>query len=480
MAAGDPRGWRQELMLRAVSRDIRCESVKELFEQHTACAGELQALRDRVKPAGLSTSDLDLPPGADKMQVDAAVARFENELKQKEQECLALESVVRDREEELEEKDQAYAVISRQAATLSEENADLKAQLDRMREQLQAKTSEAQRLTSDLQCAREADAAGLGGGDGVSRDGILAPSLPEKQSVLRKVHSAEITCVAAAGAQCEPLPRSLVVVGTCDGFVHLLDGDTAHPHASFPVSTRESPRIIDLDLSCGTGLLLAAGSDDALRLLDLRKQKQLHTLRGHLGALSACGFLRGGVHAFTASRDATVKLWDLEKGQTLRSVNTGGVAVTGADVHASSGVIIAGGADGSLTVWDPRISDAFSSPAPAHGGRAVVGVRVSPDGRTVLSQSEDGRLCITALDNMQTLLSLEGPRGGTSRPAFSPDGAHVLAQGTDRICCWDVSTGQLSVENKILGPTCVCWDLPQVVSGHRDGHVALWCAAAGS
>jgi len=128
--------------------------------------------------------------------------------------------------------------------------------------------------------------------------------------------------------QSAPLPCSLVAVGTKDGFVKLLDGETIRPHAHLSVS-RDLPKIVAVDLSQGTGLLIAASSDHALRLLDLRAQRLLHTMRGHIGALSACGFLRGGSTAFTASLDRTLKLWDLEKGQTLRSLPTS-CPVTGA------------------------------------------------------------------------------------------------------------------------------------------------------
>jgi len=462
------------------ARDHIVSGLEELHERYAETLRELQAARGRepgAAPAEPTTDGLELlQPAAAAGAQDAS--QLEYGLRMKEQELDALQLVLREREEELREKEQAHAAASRQATDLSRENAELQSQLVRTQEQLQAKTAEADRLMAELQRSREAEAAqqsvGLGG-----RVGVEAPAMPARQRVFRKIHGAELTCMAAAGMQSAPLPRSLVAVGTADGYVKLLDGETARLHAHLSVS-RDFPRLVAVDLSPGTGMLLAASADHALRLLDLRAQRLLHALRGHLGALSACGFLRGGSHAFTTSADRTVKLWDLERGQTLRSVPAS-AAVTAGGAHPSSGVIVVGHKDGGLAAWDPRASDSLAQPVPGHAGQGVVGVRVAPDGRSVLSQAEDGGVRTTTLGMMRPLLALEGPGpvAGPSPPAFSPDGAHVLARGTDSLHCWSADDGGRACVHETPEPVCVCWDLPQAVSAHRNGHAALWGTADG-
>merc|ERR1711924_303450 len=136
--------------------------------------------------------------------------------------------------------------------------------------------------------------------------------------------------------------------------------------------------------------------------------------------------------------------------------------------HASSsGIIATGHADGSISIFDPRASDALaaslSAPSTVHQGCAVVGVRVAPDARSMLSQAESGTLCLTAFDTMRKLHTLDGlgPVAGPSPPAFSPDGAYVLARSTDSICCWRASDGEKVCSSEAAQAVCVCWDLPQ-------------------
>jgi len=426
------------------------------------------------------------PPASQPPAVQELAKRLAKDmLRRKAQELDALQLLLLDREDELREKEQAHAVVCRQATLLGQENAELTAQLGRAREQLQARNAEAERLLAEVQRLREAggNSGTSSGSSGVSsgsrKEGALDTkelfAKPVSQKVWRKIHTAELTCVTAAGLQGDPLPRALVAIGTADGYVKLLDGVTGRLHAHLSVS-RELPKLVAMDLAEATGLLLAASSEHALRLLDLRGQRLLHTLRGHLGPVTACGWLKGGCTAFTASADRTVKLWDIEKGQTLRSLSSKS-PVTAAGVHLGSGVIALGHADGSLAVWDPRTSDAIAAPAAIQQqGQAVVGVKLSPDGRRLLTQSEDGLVCCTPLETMQPQLRLTapGPVTGPSPPAFSPDGSLLFARGSSSIHCWSAESGKSVYEHATAEPICVCWDLPNAVSVHRDGHFAIW------
>merc|ERR1719382_1330724 len=116
--------------------------------------------------------------------------------------------------------------------------------------------------------------------------------------------------------------------------------------------------------------------------------------------------------------------------------------------------------------------------APVHSGQGLVGLAISPDGRSLLSQADSGDVCVTAMEAMRTMLTLQGlgPVAWPSAPAFSLDGASVLARGTDSICCWDASSGDLICKHRSEDTLGVCWALPQAVSVHSNGYAALWGA----
>jgi len=479
--------FRTDILAQVAERDRPSQSVHELYEQYVECLRCLKLLRGNscVRDALMgsdpspSPSSAGSPRGscAGQLQEDAQSppttaqqesGRLTQKLRMKEQELEALQQVLREREEELKEKEQAHTLACRQATQLSRENADLKAQLAKMREQMQSRGGEDVDANVYEQHAR---------GAGCMESAAAAATttvLPLCQRLLRKIHAAELTCMAAAGGQNAPLPSTLVAVGTSDGFVKLLDGETSRLHAHISVS-RDLPRLVAVDLMQGSGLLLAASSDHVLRLLDLQAQRLLHAMRGHHGPVNACGFLKGGTSAFTASADRTMRLWDLERGQTLRTIRTAS-PVTGAATHANSGVVVAGHADGNVSTWDPRVGEAPSRPTLVHGDRGIVGLTVSHDGRLVVSQAEDGVVCATSLETLKVMLSLDGlgPVVGPSPPSCSPDGTHVLARGAKSLRCWNLITGERICMHEVTAPTCVCWNLPHAFTAHRSGDAALW------
>jgi len=94
------------------------------------------------------------------------------------------------------------------------------------------------------------------------------------------------------------------------------------------------------------------------------------TLQGHTDWISAVAVTPDGRHAVSASNDRTLRLWDLETGQTLR--------------------ILQGHTDN------------------------ISAVAITPDGRRAVSASWDRTLRVWDLETGQTIRILEGHRGCVS------------------------------------------------------------------
>ncbi len=60
--------------------------------------------------------------------------------------------------------------------------------------------------------------------------------------------------------------------------------------------------------------------DGTLRLWDLETGKSLRTLEGHTDWVSAVAVLADGRRALSGSEDGTLRLWDLETGESLRTL----------------------------------------------------------------------------------------------------------------------------------------------------------------
>ena len=62
---------------------------------------------------------------------------------------------------------------------------------------------------------------------------------------------------------------------------------------------------------------VSASRDHTLRLWDLSSGKTLHTLQGHSSSVTAVVVTPNGCRAVSASHDGTLRLWDLERGKEI-------------------------------------------------------------------------------------------------------------------------------------------------------------------
>ena len=117
-----------------------------------------------------------------------------------------------------------------------------------------------------------------------------------------------------------------------------------------------------------TTLLLSASEDATIKVWDLERRCCVRTLRGHEGAVKCVatfGLHRGGgggfntgVRVLSGGSDKMVRVWDLGTGQCVHSMkgHTGGITSCAVFAHGSGGrraeLCLTGSEDESLRVWD--------------------------------------------------------------------------------------------------------------------------------
>ncbi|WP_298835668.1 c-type cytochrome [uncultured Roseobacter sp.] len=156
-------------------------------------------------------------------------------------------------------------------------------------------------------------------------------------------------------------------------------------------------------------------------------------LEGHGGPVKGIGTTPDGT-ILTASFDNSVGLWTKAGPRWF----DGHEAAVNAVVQVGDGMIVSGGDDFTLRIWDPETGQ--GRVLGRHDAK-IIRLAVSPDGRRVASASWDRTVTIWPLDGSQPVV-LRGHANTVSDVAFSPDGARVYtvsADGTVRL--WDADTG---------------------------------------
>ncbi len=259
--------------------------------------------------------------------------------------------------------------------------------------------------------------------------------------------------------------------------------------------------------------------DNTVRMWDAETGLEVLALKGHAAEVSSVAFSPDGKRIVSASADSTAKAWDAETGQKVLTLkgNTGPVrgvafsphskrlvaasgvwdAATGQEVLALKGAggpvafspdgkrIVTGSQDKTANVWDAATGQELLA-LKGHTGE-VLSVAFSPDGKRIATaayhQNQPGAVRVWDAETGEEVLALDGLRARVWSVAFSPDGKRILT-GDDRTAkLWDAATGQELLDLK--GHTHEVWsvafslDGKRIVTGCLDRMVRVWNAETG-
>ena len=269
---------------------------------------------------------------------------------------------------------------------------------------------------------------------------------------------------------------------------------------------------------------VSASWDKTLKVWDLESGQELRTLAGHSAYVYGVAVTRGWAARGLRSWDNTLKVWDLESGQELRTLAG----------HSDSVYGVAVTADGrrAVSASDGQHAEGVGSgerPGTAHAGGplgCVNGVAVTADGRRAVSASEDNTLKVWDLESGQELRTLAGhsdlclwrggdrgraarglrflgqhaegvgsgerpgtahagrPLGSVNGVAVTADGRRaVSASGDNTLKVWDLESGQelrtLAGHSDSVSGVAVTADGRRAVSASWDNTLKVWDLESG-
>jgi len=186
--------------------------------------------------------------------------------------------------------------------------------------------------------------------------------------------------------------------------------------------------------------VVSASGDKTLRLWDVETGEELRTLKGHTGEVMACVFSPDGAQVVSASggADKSLKLWDADTGEELCTL-AGHTDWVRACAFSPDGARVLSASKG-LKLWDADTGEELHS---LEDYPYFYDCDYSPDGARVVSGGWDGVLKVWNPETGEELRSLKGHTDDITACAFSPDGARVVSVSEDRtLRLWDVATGE--------------------------------------
>ena len=251
------------------------------------------------------------------------------------------------------------------------------------------------------------------------------------------------------------------------------------------VFTKVFGAVTSVKFSSDGQVLATANTNCSIKLWQVDSGQHMRTCKGHNSWISNVDFSPDNQIVLSASEDRIIKTWDLRNGICINTIEAHDNTLRSAIFHPSGKLIASCGDDGLIKIWDVRSGKCLKVLS-GHNGW-VLSISFSPDGKLIASGSNDQNIRIWEVETGKCIRVLQGHQDWVVSVNFSPVsaaspkgiGQRIVSSSFDRdVRIWQVSNGDCL--NILQGHTFWVWtavfspDGNQIASAGSDKTIKIW------
>ena len=214
-------------------------------------------------------------------------------------------------------------------------------------------------------------------------------------------------------------------------------------------------------------------------LWDVESGDYLYRLDGEQFESALVFWPKGHLPSAASTSGEQMTFWDVDRARVLSTmkVQTRGIQLL------NDGKLLLTAGDAALWFLDPATGDELPGLAGHHS--TVTDVRLTPDGRSIVSASSDATVRIWDVQDGTQRLVLRGSIARLEHVAVSPDGRFVAARDDNEIgsmSVWELESGKFCWQSRLVYAHCMAFssDSRRVLVHDNYGNVETWEAASGA